>query len=202
MQGSCADWLSSKWEIRDWRNICIKKVTFSRYVYRPVSNQWILKGEGETLNRKYKIAVMGESNFGKTVLFGSYFHQITEIITQLFDKKTSSSRYRCPSRFQLFSWQSRNVYRTCWPSRRFHDEQKLLGWWGSPQRSSECRRSVFLHISYDVINNLSETQKESVAEFDEQLTVMGWAFIRETRTLSITIHFLISYLIIYIFSLL
>ena len=59
------------------------------------------------MNRKYKIAVMGESNVGKTVFFASYFHQvtdmnrckyhvaiksqdaddkITEIITQLFEK--------------------------------------------------------------------------------------------------------------------
>lgn len=60
------------------------------------------------MNKKYKIAVMGESNVDKTVFFGSYFHQatdlgkakytvaiksqdsddkITEIITQLFEKR-------------------------------------------------------------------------------------------------------------------
>ena len=63
---------------------------------------------GINVNKKYKIAVMGESNVGKTVFFGSYFHQstdmgrakytvaiksqesddkITEIITQLFEKR-------------------------------------------------------------------------------------------------------------------
>lgn len=60
------------------------------------------------MNKKYKIAVMGESNVGKTVFFASYFHQatdmgrakytvaiksqesddrITEIIKQLFEKR-------------------------------------------------------------------------------------------------------------------
>lgn len=40
---------------------------------------YLWKGVCVYLNRKYKIAVMGESNVGKTVFFGSYFHQATDL---------------------------------------------------------------------------------------------------------------------------
>ena len=38
-----------------------------------------LSRKESALNKKYKIAVMGESNSGKTVFFGSYFHQATDL---------------------------------------------------------------------------------------------------------------------------
>ena len=31
------------------------------------------------MNRKYKIAVMCDTNVGKTIFFGSYFHQVTDL---------------------------------------------------------------------------------------------------------------------------
>lgn len=139
------------------------------------------------MNRKYKIAVMGESNVGKTVFFGSYFHQvtdlsrgkypvaiksqasddkITEIITQLFDKKqvVAGTDVRVDFSFSVDSL-GMDIELADLPggfttNRNYWDDEEV-------RKDLQNADGAFFFISaYDVINNPSEALKVNRAFAD------------------------------------
>ena len=139
------------------------------------------------MNKKYKIAVMGESNVGKTVFFGSYFHQvtdlskgkypvaiksqssddkITEIITQLFDKKqvVAGTDVRVDFSFSVDSL-GMDIELADLPggfttNRNYWDDEEV-------RKDLQNADGAFFFISaYDVINNPSEALKVNRAFAD------------------------------------
>lgn len=139
------------------------------------------------MNRKYKIAVMGESNVGKTVFFGSYFHQvtdlsrgkypvaiksqasddkITEIISQLFDKKqvVAGTDVRVDFSFSVDSL-GMDIELADLPggfttNRNYWDDEEV-------RKDLQNADGAFFFISaYDVIHNPSEALKVNRAFAD------------------------------------
>lgn len=139
------------------------------------------------MNRKYKIAVMGESNVGKTVFFGSYFHQITdlskgkypvaiksqssddkitEIITQLFDKKqvVAGTDVRVDFSFSVDSL-GMDIELADLPggfttNRNYWDDEEVR------RDLQNADGALFFISAYDVINNPSEALKVNRAFAD------------------------------------
>ncbi len=139
------------------------------------------------MNRKYKIAVMGESNVGKTVFFGSYFHQITdlsrgkypvaiksqssddkitEIITQLFDKKqvVAGTDVRVDFSFSVDSL-AMDIELADLPggfttNRNYWDDEEVR------KDLQNADGALFFISAYDVINNPSEALKVNRAFAD------------------------------------
>ena len=139
------------------------------------------------MNRKYKIAVMGESNVGKTVFFGSYFHQITdlskgkypvaiksqssddkitEIITQLFDKKqvVAGTDVRVDFSFSVDSL-GMDIELADLPggfttNRNYWDDEEVR------KDLQNADGALFFISAYDVINNPSEALKVNRAFAD------------------------------------
>ena len=132
------------------------------------------------MNKKYKIAVMGESNVGKTVFFGSYFHQvtdlskgkypvaiksqasddkITEIITQLFDKRqvVAGTDVRVDFSFSVDSL-GMDIELADLPggfttNRNYWDDEEVR------KDLQNADGALFFISAYDVINNPSEALK-------------------------------------------
>lgn len=139
------------------------------------------------MNRKFKIAVMGESNVGKTVFFGSYFHQITdlsrgkypvaiksqssddkitEIITQLFDKKqvVAGTDVRVDFSFSVDSL-AMDIELADLPggfttNRNYWDDEEVR------KDLQNADGALFFISAYDVINNPSEALKVNRAFAD------------------------------------
>lgn len=132
------------------------------------------------MNKKYKIAVMGESNVGKTVFFGSYFHQatdlgrskytvaiksqdsddkITEIITQLFEKRqvVAGTDVRVDFSFSVDAL-GMDIVLSDLPggfttNRNYWDDEAVR------KDLQDADGALFFISSYDVINNPAEAFK-------------------------------------------
>ena len=139
------------------------------------------------MNKKYKIAVMGESNVGKTVFFGSYFHQatdlgrakytvaiknqdsddkITEIITQLFDKRqvVAGTDVRVDFSFSVDAL-GMDIELSDLPggfttNRNYWDDESVR------KDLQDADGALFFISAYDVMNNITEAQKVNRAFAD------------------------------------